>query len=87
MTEVVLKSVSDGVATVTLNRPDAMNALSRDVRKQLAEVMRESPTVFYRLYAEAENRNGPELSDTFIGMLDRIDAALAATGIDPVPEP
>ncbi|MFN2099500.1 enoyl-CoA hydratase [Altererythrobacter sp. MF3-039] len=41
MTDVVLKSVSDGVATVTLNRPDAMNALSREVRQRLAEVMRE----------------------------------------------
>ncbi len=49
--------------------------------------MRESPTVFFRLYAEAENRDGPELSATFLAILDRVDAAIAATGIDPVPDP
>ena len=56
-------------------------------RERLAEVMRESPTAFYRLYAEAEDRNGPELSETFVAILDRIDAAIAETGIDPVPDP
>jgi hypothetical protein len=56
-------------------------------RERLAEVMRESPTAFYRLYAEAEERNGPELSESFIAILDRIDAAVAETGIDPVPDP
>ncbi|HAQ34705.1 MAG TPA: hypothetical protein DCQ53_05035 [Alphaproteobacteria bacterium] len=56
-------------------------------RERLAEVMRESPTVFFRLYAEAENRDGPELSATFLAILDRVDAAIAATGIDPVPDP
>ncbi len=33
--EVVLVEVSDGVATVTLNRPEARNALNRAVRKAL----------------------------------------------------
>lgn len=38
--ETVLLDVADGVATVTLNRPQAMNALSRALRARLAEVMR-----------------------------------------------
>ena len=38
--DVILLDVADGVATVTLNRPEAMNALNRALRKRLAEVMR-----------------------------------------------
>jgi enoyl-CoA hydratase len=38
--DVILCEVADGVATVTLNRPQAMNALNRAMRKRLAEVMR-----------------------------------------------
>ena len=38
--DVVLLQVEDAVATVTLNRPDAMNALNRAMRRRLAEVMR-----------------------------------------------
>ena len=34
---VLLVEKSEGVATLTLNRPGAMNALSRDLRKALAE--------------------------------------------------
>ncbi len=33
-------NISDGVAVVTLNRPEAMNALSRALRAELARVMR-----------------------------------------------
>lgn len=41
MTEdVILLDVADGIATVTLNRPQAMNALNRAMRRRLAEVMR-----------------------------------------------
>jgi len=40
MSDLILTQIADGVATVTLNRPDAMNALSRDLRQRLAEVMR-----------------------------------------------
>ena len=40
MSDVVKCEVSEGVATVTLNRPEAMNALSRDLRNRLAQVMR-----------------------------------------------
>jgi enoyl-CoA hydratase len=38
--EVVLLEVADGIATVTLNRPQAMNALNRALRRRLYEVMR-----------------------------------------------
>ena len=38
--DVILCDVADGIATVTLNRPQAMNALNRALRKRLAEVMR-----------------------------------------------
>src|SRR3546814_13348218 len=36
----ILVTREDGVATVTLNRPEAMNALSRALRAELAAVMR-----------------------------------------------
>ncbi|MCR2832471.1 enoyl-CoA hydratase [Parerythrobacter lacustris] len=39
MSETVLCEVADGIATVTLNRPDAMNALSKALRHRLFEVM------------------------------------------------
>ncbi len=39
MEELVLVEIADGVATVTLNRPTAMNALSKALRARLYEVM------------------------------------------------
>src|SRR3546814_14090040 len=39
MTDLVLVEVADAVATVTLNRPDARNALNRDLRKALYRTM------------------------------------------------
>ncbi len=41
MTEPVLLEVSDGIATVTLNRPEALNALSDDMIGALVSVMAE----------------------------------------------
>jgi len=41
MDDVVLLDLADGIATVTLNRPQAMNALNRAMRRRLAEVMRQ----------------------------------------------
>ncbi|WBH16130.1 enoyl-CoA hydratase [Sphingomonas radiodurans] len=39
MTDLVLVEKADGVATVTLNRPQAMNALSKALRTRLYQVM------------------------------------------------
>lgn len=39
--DTVLLEISEGVATVTLNRPQAMNALSKALRQRLHDVMRE----------------------------------------------
>lgn len=41
MDEVILLDIADGIATVTLNRPEAMNALNRALRRRLYEVMRQ----------------------------------------------
>ncbi len=41
MSDVVLVEVGDAVATVTLNRPEARNALSRELRKALPATLRE----------------------------------------------
>ncbi|MEO9469688.1 enoyl-CoA hydratase [Parasphingorhabdus sp.] len=37
----VLLDKSDGIATITLNRPDAMNALSRDLRSAISDACRD----------------------------------------------
>ena len=39
MPEVVLVDVSDRVATITLNRPESRNALSRDLRRELPKAV------------------------------------------------
>ena len=39
MNDTVLMDQSEGVATVTLNRPDALNALSDDMIEALLEIM------------------------------------------------
>ncbi|NJQ00986.1 enoyl-CoA hydratase-related protein [Streptomyces zingiberis] len=41
MADTVLHEVTDGVATITLNRPDAMNALNTEVKEALRDVLRE----------------------------------------------
>ncbi|GAA2471257.1 enoyl-CoA hydratase-related protein [Streptomyces thermolineatus] len=42
MSDVVLYEVSDGLATVTLNRPDAMNALSRELKEALRDTLQQA---------------------------------------------
>ncbi len=44
MSEVVLLEVSDRIATVTLNRPDARNALSSEVIGELRRIVRRADT-------------------------------------------
>lgn len=41
MTDLILTEIADGVATVTLNRPEAMNALSKALRHRLYEVTKD----------------------------------------------
>lgn len=42
MTEpVLLKEITDGIVTLTLNRPEAMNALSSELRRALADAFRD----------------------------------------------
>lgn len=40
MADTVLYEVTDGLATITLNRPDAMNALNTDAKVALREALR-----------------------------------------------
>ncbi|GAU65295.1 putative enoyl-CoA isomerase [Streptomyces sp. NBRC 110611] len=42
MADTVLYDVTDGLATVTLNRPDAMNALNIEAKVQLRDTLREA---------------------------------------------
>ncbi|MFJ5676674.1 enoyl-CoA hydratase/isomerase family protein [Streptomyces sp. NPDC093097] len=42
MADTVLYDVTDGLATVTLNRPDAMNALNTEAKVALRDVLREA---------------------------------------------
>ena len=51
MSDVVLYEVSERIATITLNRPEARNALSSEVLRQLPERMRESGREQRRLRA------------------------------------
>ena len=44
MNDAVLLDVAGGVATITLNRPEAMNSMSRDLSEGLAEAVREIRT-------------------------------------------
>nr|WP_137677190.1 enoyl-CoA hydratase [Parerythrobacter lutipelagi] len=41
MADTVLLEIADGIAMVTLNRPAAMNAISRQLRRRLYEVMQQ----------------------------------------------
>ena len=42
MTDEVLVETTEGVATITLNRPEARNALNRAVRRRLPAVIEDS---------------------------------------------
>ena len=40
--ETIIVAIEDHVATITLNRPDALNALSQKLLKELAQAMEEA---------------------------------------------
>jgi len=42
MSDVVLLETSERIATITLNRPEVRNALSREVSRRLQELLREA---------------------------------------------
>jgi len=44
MSDTVLYDVTEGLATITLNRPDAMNALNNELKSALRDTLREAAT-------------------------------------------
>ena len=55
----VLTAIADGIGTITLNRPEARNALSKDMRPALAAAvtqMRDDPQVYADAVAEHPGR-------------------------------
>jgi 2-(1,2-epoxy-1,2-dihydrophenyl)acetyl-CoA isomerase len=44
MSDTVLYDVTEGLATITLNRPDAMNALNNELKTALRDALREAAT-------------------------------------------
>ena len=67
----VLTAIADGIGTITLNRPEARNALSKDMRPALAAAvtqMRDDPQVYAVILTGAGGAfcSGGDIS----GMLD-----------------
>jgi len=85
MSELVLLEVSEGVATVTLNRPEAMNALSIALRSQLYDVITRCDqdddvrVVILTGAGERAFTAGVDLKE-----LGSIEGALGSAGSDPV---
>ena len=49
-------TTENGIATFIMNRPDARNALSMDMRKQLAEALHDAEPVSYTHLTLPPNR-------------------------------
>lgn len=83
---VVLVDVEDGVATVTLNRPGSMNALSRELQSELVRVFGElaaEPDVSVVILTGAGDRAfcaGLDLKELGAGAADRSDGGGAGDG-------
>jgi enoyl-CoA hydratase len=91
MTDVVLYEVSERIATVTLNRPDARNALSAEVRRLLWQRMEEAEsddTVDVVVLTGADPAFCAGLDLKELGSAEPVTGAdaLAATASGPVPE-
>ena len=46
MSDTVLISASEGVATITLNRPDALNSLTTELKETLLDALRQGQMAF-----------------------------------------
>lgn len=87
MSDVVLVEVADGVATVTLNRPEARNALSRELLRELPRALAEAdadPEVAAVVLTGADPVfcAGLDLREIGSGSLE-LTASGAAGGADP----
>ncbi len=51
-------------------------------RETLAGLMTRPATDFYRLYSQIEDPSGPRLSDSFMAIVDEVDAALVSAAAD-----
>jgi enoyl-CoA hydratase len=87
--DVVLIEVADGVATVTLNRPEARNALNQDLRRSLHRSLRELDTddavdVVILTGADPAFCAGLDLKELGAGGLGAPDASGEPAGDSPV---
>lgn len=74
--ETILHSVANGVATVTLNRPEVMNGLSSRMRAEITDAVSRAPERARVLVLTGAGRgfcSGQDLADT--GPLDDLDLA------------
>lgn len=65
--ETILFSIEDGVATLTLNRPAVMNALNRQMRQEIAQVLTSLPPEVRCVVMTGAGRgfcSGQDLTDT-----------------------
>jgi 2-(1,2-epoxy-1,2-dihydrophenyl)acetyl-CoA isomerase len=72
--ETILYGVADGVATVTLNRPEVMNGLNAAMRREIAAAVAAAPGEARVLVITGAGRgfcSGQDLADA--GPLDRLD--------------
>lgn len=86
----MLYEVADRVATVTLNRPEARNALSNEVRQALPETLRRADgddevDVVILTGADPAFCAGIDLKELGAGSRDATSEAVAATGRGPFP--
>jgi 2-(1,2-epoxy-1,2-dihydrophenyl)acetyl-CoA isomerase len=87
MSDNVLYEVNDGVATVTLNRPDAMNALDVPTKEALRDVLAQASSdpaarVVVLTGAGRAFCVGQDLKEHIQSLADGADKALAATVAD-----
>ena len=70
----ILYETRDGVATITINRPDKLNAFSGHTIEEMIDALQDAKTVIYRSIVEQAAVARP-------GVLELMDEAIAAPGI------